>query len=378
MRIGINALFMIPEGVGGTEIYLRELLKAFARTDRKNEYIIFSNKECFGTFNINQDNFSEVLCPIYARLRPARILWEQFILPLQIKKYKIDVLFSPGYVSPLKVPCKSIVAILDLNYYYFPEDFPKLALWTLKILVPFSAKVADKIITLSKHSSEIIAKNLRLPVWKVVPIYLAANKLAKIDISAQDLFAVRTKYGIKDKFILSVAASHPHKNLKRLIQAYDILKNRYSVDMPLVLVGFKGRGYREVEEEIKKLNLKNEIKFTGWITDKELAALYKSTEVFVFPSLHEGFGIPILEAMQFGVPVVSSNATSLPEVVGGAGLLFSPFDTEEMAERIYQVISNESLRNSLIIKGHEKVKEFSWEKTARETLDVFNEVLLKK
>lgn len=375
MRIGINTLFFIPGKVGGSETYIRNLISKLSEIDRGNEYFIFANRENFNEFKIDKPNFHKVLCPINASFKPGRILWEQFVLPFQAWKHKIDVLFSPGYTTAVFTRCKQIVAIYDLNYYHHHEDFSRLELIFWKILIPLSARAADRIIVLSNNSKRDIENILGVPPDKIIPIYLAANTFSSFtDCTDEKIREIKKKYQIDGEYILSVAAFHPHKNLHRLIEAYKILKDKFGISYKLVLVGMKGRASKSVEDAINSAGLGNDVIFTGWIPKEDLPILYKSADVFVFPSLFEGFGIPPLEAMTCGAPVAVSNTASLPEVVGDAGVYFNPLDVEDIAAKINQIISDDNIKNELIKKGFEQAKRFSWEKTARQTLEVLQEI----
>lgn len=378
MRIGINTLFFIPGKVGGSETYIRNLISKLSDIDKENEYFIFANKENFNEFKIDKPNFHKALCPINASFKPGRILWEQLVLPLQTLKYKIDILFSPGYTAPVFTKCKQVVAIYDLNYYHHSEDFSRFELIFWKLLIPLSARVADRIIVLSNNSKRDIENVLDVPSNKVVPIYLAANIFSNAaDWTKEKIREVKKKYQIDKDYILSVAAFHPHKNLYRLIEAYKILKDRYGSGHKLVLVGMKARASKAVEGAIKGMSLEKDVIFTGWVPVEDIPILYKGAAIFVFPSLFEGFGIPPIEAMTCGTPVAVSNTTSLPEVVGDAGLFFNPMDIEDIAAKIHTIVANKNIRDELIKKGFEQAKKFSWDKTARETLDVFKMVISK-
>jgi len=376
MRIGINALFLIPGKVGGSEVYLRNLLCHLAKIDRQNEYILFVNKENFHTFQISQPNFTEVFCPIKASFRPARILWEQFILPFQIKKSNIEVLHSPGYTAPLLVSCCSIVTIYDMNCFYYPEDFSKSTTFFLKLLVTLAARRSDKIITGSRNSKKDIVQILKISESKTCVIYGAASSHLSVPLAIENKVRgkLKQRYSINKKFILTVSVSHPHKNLYRLIEAYDILYKKYQIDCQLVIVGIKGRAQSVLMSLVKELSLEKRVMFTGWIPDEDLSLLYSEAELFVFPSLFEGFGIPILEAMAHGTPVVSSNTTSLPEVAGRAALLVDPYRVDKIAEAMHRILTDETLRATLIKKGFNRASQFSWEKTARETLFAYKRV----
>lgn len=376
MRIGINTLFFIPGKVGGSETYIRNLILKLSELDKQNEYFIFANKENINEFKIEQANFHKVLCPIKASFKPGRILWEQFVLPFQLIRHKIDILFSPGYTTAIFAGCKQVVAIYDLNYHHHPEDFSRIELIFWRLLIPLSAKAADRIIVLSNNSKMDLENVLNVPANKVVPIYLAANIFSNNAGCTNDKISeVKKKYLIDGNYILSVAASHPHKNLYRLIEAYKILKDTYRSDYKLVLVGMKARASKIVEEAIKHMFLEKDVIFTGWIPVEDMPVLYKGASLFVFPSLFEGFGIPPLEAMTCGTPVAVSNTTSLPEVVGEAGVYFNPLDVKDIASRINAITTDNNLREEVIKKGFVQAKKFSWEKTAIQTMDVFKSVM---
>lgn len=377
MRIGINALFMIPGGVGGSETYLRNLITHLGRTDQTNEYVVFTNKESANTFRLTCGNFREILCPIRATFRPARVIYEQLFLPLQAKKHDIEVLHSPGYTAPTIAPCPSVVTIYDLNFLRHPEDFSRLSALTLSVLVPMAAKRCDMIITLSKNSMRDIAAALDVPEKKVRVIYPAPSESVSAHNGSR-VDQVRQRYGIRRKFILSVAASHPHKNLCRLVEAYHILRKEHSIEHQLVLVGLKGRDHPRLLDMIAKLSLESDVVVTGWISEGHLKSLYQAADLFAFPSLYEGFGIPVLEAMKHGVPVVASNASSLPEASGNATLVMDPYDVSQIAETILAALQNPELRTSLAERGERQANRFSWERAARQTLSVYAEAMRSK
>ncbi len=377
MRIGINALFMIPGIVGGSETILRNLISKLASIDHDNEYVLFTNMENSGSFNLEEPNFLEVRCPIPARFRPARILWEQFILPIQCRRHKIDLLHSPGYVSPITLPCPSVVSILDMNYFFFPQDWSKLALLSLKILVPLSARSSREIIALSQSSKRDVVKALKIPEDRINVTYMGVDKIFHPHHTRPEILKIKNRMGIKGNFILSVANSHPHKNLRRLLQAYHILRKDRGITHQLLLAGNPGRDHLELMRTVRKLGIDQEVIFTGYLPGHQMPLVYQAADLFVFPSLYEGFGLPILESMACGTPVVSSNAASLPEVVGKAGILVDPYDIDEMAEAMYRVLSDKSVAEELTKRGLEQSKKFSWTETARKTLAIYEKVMIR-
>ncbi|MFZ6017750.1 MAG: glycosyltransferase family 4 protein [Nitrospirota bacterium] len=372
MRIGINAIFLVAGEGGGIERYLRGLLKGLASIDKKNEYIVFGNRDNAGTFGL-ADNFREIVSPVSARVRPAKILWEQFVLPSQLKKEKVDVVLSVGNIAPKISFCPSIVIIYDLISFLHPENFSLSERLALRYLLHRTAKSADRIITVSESSRNGIMKWLGVPEDKISVIYGGYDENLREDtINAN---RVKDRFGIKNRFIFCVASTRKYKNLDGLVKAYNILKKKYDIAHKLVLAGHKDRYYEELQKIIKVSNLENVVIFTGFLQDDELLSLYSLADIFVYPSFYEGFGLPILEAMASGTPVVVSNMTSIPEVVGDAGLLFDPHNIDEMAEKIYSAIKNKDLRKVLISKGFERVKEFTWERTAEKVLGVINSVV---
>ena len=376
MRIGINTLFLIPGKHGGTETYLRNLLLNLAKIDKANDYIMFTNRENSGSFGIRQDNFLEVLCNFSARYKSLRVFWEQVVLPIMAGRHKIDVLHFPAYVSPVVnlFGTKLVVTIHDMMYRYYPENYPRGQLLYFRYFIPASARRAEMIITVSKNTKKDIIKFLKVPERKVRVTYEAHDKRFSNNLSVSEKNRIKKKYNLPDRFILSVASFNPQKNIDTLVRSFSLIKKTYNLSSQLVLVGMKLSYYSKIISVIEKLKLDKDVLFIGYVSDNDLPYLYSLANIYAFPSFFEGFGLPPLEAMACGCPVVASNATSIPEVVGDAGILIDPHNIEKMAEAIYKVLINDNLRKDLIRKGFERVKQFSWEKTAKETLKVYERV----
>lgn len=219
-------------------------------------------------------------------------------------------------------------------------------------------------------------QTLKISESKVSVVYGAASSHLSVPTGIENKVRgkLKQRYGINRKFILTVSVSHPHKNFYRLIEAYHILYKKYQIDCQLVIVGVKGRAQSALVSVVEKLSLEKRVIFTGWIPDEHLSLFYCEADLFIIPSLFEGFGIPILEAMAHGTAVVSSDSASLPEIAGDAALLVDPYNIDEISEAIYKVLIDQNLRKNLIEKGLKRVKQFSWEKAARETLNVYQEV----
>jgi len=368
MRIGINALYLLPGKVGGSEIYIRNLVKHLAGTGGNNTFVVFTNKESAGVFDDAGPGVEIVPCPIQASSRPVRILWEQVVLPFQILRHKIDILFSAGMTAPLICPVPSVLVIHDLQHVLQPQNFPRGYLLFLKTVIHLSVRAADGIVTISRKVRDDILKFYRIPSGEIAVIHHGVDKDVFFPRGAIEVEAIRGKYDLPERFILYAAASLPHKNHARLLEAMRILKER-GYRTGLVLIGARDKGYDSIAEKIKKMGLQTEVIFTGWLSFEDIPSIYCASDAFVFPSLNEGFGLPIIEAMACGVPVVCSNIEPLPEVAGDAAHFFDPYDPASIAEGISTVISDRDLRRELIEKGFRRAAEFTWEDTALKTLE---------
>ena len=307
-----------------------------------------------------------------------RFLWTQISLPLALSQAKPipDVFFTPTHYAPRFSPCPRVISIMDLSYLYFPEMFKKRDLWKLKKWTAYSVRKAKKILTISNSTRDDIIKHYKIKPTKVVVGY-PGHKNIKYQISniKMTIKNAKRKYGIGGDYILYVGTLQPRKNLIRLIEAFVIIKKQVTKSLKLVIVGKKGWMYEEIFQKVKDLGLEKEVIFTGYVSDNELPVLYQSAKCFVLVSLYEGFGFPVLEALSFGVPVVTSNVSSLPEIVGKAGVLVNPNDVKDIVRGINEVFDyNELKRQEMIRKGLEQAKKFSWEKCAKETLEVLIEV----
>ena len=363
MRIGLNALFLLPGGVGGTEMYVRRLVRALAAAAPDDEFLLYVNLEAAGTFGELPSNVRELRCDLAATQRPLRIAYEQLRLPWLARRDGVDVLHSLGYTGPLVAHCPTVVTLHDLNYHFHPEDWAPAALWANRVLIPQVAKRSTRVLTISRSSQEAIRDVLG--VESDVVYHGVDGNIA--EASANTRRAVRERFDLRGPYILSVTASHPHKNLAGLLEAYALMTD----PPPLVIVGIKGRDHARLEAA----SLRGRIVVTGWVDDAILAALYREAHAFVFASKYEGFGFPVLEAMSLGVPVASSTATSLPELVGDAAVKFNPSRPQEIASAMQRIVEDEALRSALIDRGRERAKQFTWDRCARETLAVYRRVI---
>jgi glycosyltransferase involved in cell wall biosynthesis len=354
-RIGVNALYLIPGGVGGTEIYLRELLKALAQLDGANEYLVFTNLETQADLVPKQANFHWKPQAVHARFRPGRIVWEQIVLPFEAARYRLDVLFNPGFTAPVFAPCRQVTVFHDLQHKRHPEYFRWFDLPFWRMLLWASAHRSDRLIAVSEATRADLLLFYHIPQERTVVIAHG------VEPAFSSLDRSRT-----EAYLLCVSTLHPHKNLPRLIRAYGS-KPR---DFRLILAGLRGFHAEPVERLITEMGLKESVQITGWVPREELYALYARARAFAYPSVFEGFGMPVLEALAAGIPVACSDIAPLREVAGDTALFFDPLDEDDIASAIERIMNDVILRDSLAKSGLERARGFTWERSARQTLDV--------
>jgi glycosyltransferase involved in cell wall biosynthesis len=309
-------------------------------------------------------------------------LWTQWRLPLDLYTHfpRPDVFFSPTHYAPRFSPVPTVVSIMDLSYLRFPELFAKKDLVQLKQWTDYSVRKATKILTISNASKNDIINAYGVDPSCVVVTHLGIKTTISLTPHIYSMNELRMKYGVSDQFILFVGTLQPRKNITRLIEAFHrvITSSNQEDKLQLIIVGKRGWLYDEILAKPKELGIEDRVKFLENVNDEELHLFYKHALCYVLPSLYEGFGLPVLEAMQQGCPVITSNVSSLPEAGGDAALYVNPEDVSDITKKIKDVITDEKLRKQLREKGFEQVKKFSWEKTAQETLKVLEEVGNKK
>lgn len=345
-RIGVNALYLIPGGVGGTEIYLRELLAALARIDSENEYFVFTNFETGADLIPRQANFHWKPQAIRASFRPARILWEQLVLPLEVSRYGIDVLFNPGFTSPIFVRARCVTVFHDLQHKRHPENFRWFDLPFWRVLLWAAARRSDRIIAVSEATRADMAHYYPFSQGRVTVVPHGVDPA----FFALDRSAI-------EPYVLCVSTLHPHKNLDRLIRAFARTKR----EEKLVIAGMRGFYAKQIEALIAELQAPVEL--TGWVSRKELMRLYQHARAFIYPSTFEGFGMPVLEAMAAGLPVACSDIPVLREVAADCALYFDPLEEEAIATAVDQVMDFKAA-------GRERARRFDWERSAQQTLTV--------
>jgi glycosyltransferase involved in cell wall biosynthesis len=374
MKIGINLLYLLPGMVGGTETYAAGLLQGLAQVDQQDEFVVFVNIES-ATWPIPEEpNFTRVVCPVRATSRSRRYLFEQCWLPRLLVKYKIDVVHSLGYVGPLISYCSSVVTIHDLNYITLKHTMLAKRRVVLKFFSMQAARRADHVITISNFSKEKITRAIKLNPDKITVIHHGSIKNGNTNLS-ENWEKLSRRYGTKEPYVVAFGGGFLHKNIPRLIQAFALLKDEFPHS--LVLIGRIPSNVDLSVEPIEKW-AKSRIITTGYVPADHILPFLSHADLFVLPSLYEGFGLPVLEAQQAGVAVACSTAGSLPEVGGQGALYFEPTSVGNIAQTIRNCLADAELSSQLILKGQENLNRFSWDKTARETLSVYQNVFRTK
>ena len=361
MKIGIDARLY---GIGhrGLGRYTQKLIEQLERLDHDNEYVIFLQPEEYEQYQPVNPKFTKVLAPY----RPYS--WqEQLIFPQLIGKYHPDLMHFPHFNVPVIYGCPYVVTIHDLIITHYPTSRAttrnkfvyQLKLFGYRVIVKLAAKRARQVITVSDFTRQDIIKLLGVAESKVVRIYEGADPVSPAQ--TEPIFAPQT-------YLLSVGAAYPHKNLEFLCKAFS--KFATDKDYKLILVGRKDVFYERLEQSLTDEQKKNII-FFGEATDEQLANLYRNALAYVFPSLLEGFGLPALEAQSANIPVISSNLSSLPEVLGDSALFFDPNNQQALIDELQKISTDSALRSKLIEQGGENIKRFSWEQMGREILKIY-------
>jgi len=368
MLIGIDASRANKIHKTGTEWYSYYLIEHLKKLDSKNHYFLYSKEPLIGDLGVLPANWeSRVLA------WPPKYLWTQIRLSFEMARRAPDLLFVPAHAIPMVHPKNIVTTCHDIGFEHFPELYSRLELHYHRFAMRLAARRAKKIITPSEFTKNEMARTYGVDPGKFRVIYHGFDRAKYRIVEDQPAIEdVLKKYKITKPFILYIGRLEKKKNTTGLVEAFQELrsKNLELRNVSLVLVGQPGFGFEEVEEKIKKYNLQERIIMPGWVGGEELPYLLNAAEVFVFPSFYEGFGLPVLEAMACGTPVVASRVTSIPEVGGEAIEYFNPQDIAEMAEKMRKVLADPNLRADLRRRGLERAKQFSWEKCARETLEV--------
>jgi len=369
MKIGIDAREFQAGRMTGIARYLWHFLRYTTTSDSPHEYVLFCNQWTHVPFD-------------YPKLKKVIInekitlIWDQLLLPLRMAREKIDVFLTPYFKVPLFLSSNVVLIINDLIPLFFPEEFGLFKRVYFRLMCQMAVRRAARIVTISENSRDDIVKLFNVPADKIGIVHLAAEqRFRPTDIGIEE---IRKKYTLPQKFILYVGNLSPHKNIHVLLKAYAALPLNLREQYKLVLGTPKSDKYlTHIKKIIEGMELTRDVVFTGFIEDEDLPTVYHMSSLFAFPSLYEGFGLPPLEAMACGCPVVSSNTSSLTEVLGDAALFFNPHDVGEISSAIGQMLEDKDLQIKFRQKGLQRAKLFSIEKMGNKMLDVFESVLLK-
>jgi glycosyltransferase involved in cell wall biosynthesis len=350
-------------------VYARNLIPRLAEIRPDLELIAFVNRE---GADLELDGTEVVRVDIGDCRRARRVLAEQRLFPKLTREHGIDLLHSLGTSAPLRSRAVSVVTVHDVIYARFPETYRRATRMRRRALMPAVARSADRVITPSNAAAGDINEALSVPRDRIDVIHMAGKPPGQATPESE----LRQRLGLGDAaIILCVSPRRPHKNTARLFAALARLEGDPAP--VLVMPGYPTRFEAELDEEATRLGITDRIRCPGWVSDEDLEGLYEMATCFVFPSLMEGFGIPVLEAMERGVPVACSRAPSLPEVAGDAARYFDPLDEAEIAAAIAELIANADLREKLVGAGHKHARLFSWEQTARETAESYERAWAK-
>ncbi len=371
MRILID-LIQIPLQKVGVGIYAFNLISQLYRIDIENEYfiVIQDDDNCLDFIQNERFKIVKVKSKFF-RNNFLKVILEQVYLPFLTIKYKIDAIHSLHHSFPIIANAKKIVVVHDVTFYKCPQYHRPSSVIFFGGFDFLTSLFADKIITDSKSSLNDFLQVFPYAKKKTCAIYLGKSDSFNHNLTQEKIEETRKKYNINKDYLLFIGTLEPRKNIKGLILAFSKLAQKDEC-YDLVVVGKKGWYYNEVLELPKKLGLTDRIIFTGFIDEEDKPYLISGAKVFIYPSMYEGFGIPVLEALACGVPTITSNISSLPELGGNAALLIDPTNIEELYLSIKRLLNDNTLYHRLRERSVEQAKKFSWEKTARETLDVYN------
>ena len=369
MHIAIDA-HSVGTQLAGNESYITNLIEALAAIDSVNQYTLYV------TTPASTRRFANRWPNVQLRttLPHTPLVRVPLTLAAELRRRPVDLLHVQ-FTAPPFAPCPVVVSIHDLSFEHLPETFKRRSRVQLRLTVRRTARRAARILALSEYVRNDIMTTYGIDPERIsVTPLAAASHFAPVTDTMQ-LSRVRKTYGLREDYILCVGSIQPRKNLPRLITAYGNLRRlRPEAKLPqLVLVGKKAWLFQETLRVAAEQGLVDDIKFTGYVPEADLPALYSGAVCSVYPSFFEGFGLPVLEAMQCGTPVIAGNRTSIPEVVGDAGLLVDPFDENELAQAMARVIDDSDLAAELRVKGLQRAKQFSWHETARLTLKTYEQ-----
>ncbi|MCH7492161.1 glycosyltransferase family 4 protein [Patescibacteria group bacterium] len=373
MRIGIDCRTILNPKLGeraGVGHYTFNLVKNLLKLDKVNEYILYFDHRVHSTKDFEQKNVKIKNLPFSQYNKFMPFAYSHMLISAYLLKHGLDIFHSPISSLPLTYPKKSLITVHDLAIYKNPSWFPT-QIFSTKLLVPRSLNAADKIIAVSESTKKDIREIFNIPPKKIKVVYEAPN-VTKVKVRNKKIDSLH-KFKLPSKFVFFLGTIEPRKNLVGLLEAFRkvIDRNMSLRSYQLIIAGAKGYKNENVFSRIKELKLSKYVKYLGYVTHNQKIELLKKATCFAFPTSYEGFGLPVLEAMALGTPVITSNVSSLPEITKNSAVLVDPESTTELAAALQKIMTNQQHRITLSKKGLKRAKDFSWEKCARETLKVY-------
>ncbi len=367
MRIGIDARFNRSPGV---ERYYTELIKNLLLMDKRNEYVVYyPSHEYLVRNRIEQENFNPVVLPAH-----VYSLQEQFLLAYRIRKDRIDIFHATNsWVTPIFCPCPLVVTVHDMCPKTHPELIKRKARVYSRFMLPYAVRAANKILTVSEYSKKEIVRFYPYAEQKICVTYNGVNPIFRQAKNHEDIERTKKSYGIEGDYILCIGAIMKHKNILGLIRAYKLLPPLLKQKYKLLIIGRKIPDHDEIFREALAAIEGEPIQLLQFARESDIPYVYSGATAFVFPSKQEGFGIPLAEAMASGLPVISSDCTVMPEICGDAALYFDPESVNSIKSAMERVLLDEDLKKRLSKTGLERSKEFSWDISARKTLEIYDE-----
>ncbi len=359
MLIGIDASRAALAQSTGTEKYSLHLIRHLLALESGHRYRLYFNTP-------PEPELLPSQADVEWRVMPFPRFWTHLRLSREMIRHPPHLLFVPAHVLPIVHPRRSVVTVHDLGYLYYPQTYRLLDRIYLDLSTRYNARAASRLIAVSSATKRDLVERYDVPPGKITVVHSGRDESLGPVEDRGLIEAVKERYGIHGEYILHVGTLHPRKNLGRLIEAYSLLQETTR----LVIAGKRGWLYEGIFRQVEALGLTGKVLFPGYVDQSDLPALLSGASLFVLPSLYEGFGFPVLEAMACGTPVICSFVSSLPEVTGDAALLIDPRDVESLAEAMRRLLEDEELRADLVKHGFQQVNRFSWEKCARETLAV--------
>jgi len=378
MKILVDALFLRPGENGGGETYIRGLLSALSSLDDENAYLVLVRTESRDTFRSLAANFETHAINLKRGSIVQRLAYEQTVLPILARRWRADVAFFPANMMSLGVAAlaiPSVVTIHDASSSYYQKTLPRyeqsIVFIARAILANWAAHAATQIVAVSEFGRSEILRTTGVRGNKVSVVHLGSPEFSASFAEREEVFQ---RLGIAKPYVLAVGRVLKHKNFDRLVRAFIAAKKSSNFPHRLVIAGRSGWGQADLETAIDSSGAGNDVRLTGFVQDEELATLYREADVFVMPSLYEGFGLPVIEAMKAGLPVLCSTSGSLPEVCGNAALFCDPLDEASISRNLCKIISDRGLAMELVRKGRLQAEKFTWERTAARMLEIFRSV----